>query len=107
MVVAPAAVAAFGPETFEAGTCVNHTCTYSTVEANHAEAFTQAAGHPPWGITKYVMKHSGSSVEGASVKRIRVDVPPGLASNPQAPTPKCSVEQFNQDPSGCPAGSEA
>jgi len=68
MVVAPAAVAAFGPETFEAGTCVNHTCTYSTVEANHAEAFTQAAGHPPWGITKFVMKHSGSSVEGASVK---------------------------------------
>ena len=52
------------------------------------------------------MKHSGSSVEGASVKRIRVDVPPGLASNPQAPMPKCSVEQFNKDPKGCPASSE-
>ena len=106
MVVAPAAVAAFGPETFEAGTCVNHTCTYSTVEANHAEAFTQAAGHPPWGITKFVMKHSGSSVEGASVKRIRVDVPPGLASNPQA-MPKCTIAQFNEVPSGCSKSSEA
>jgi hypothetical protein len=107
MVVAPAAQAGFGPETFEAGTCVNHTCTYASVEANHKEAFTQAAGHPPWGITKFVMKHSGSSVEGASVRRIRVDVPPGLASNPQAPMPKCSVAQFTQAPSGCPASSEA
>ncbi len=107
IIAAPAAQAGFGPEAFEAGTCVNHTCTYSSVEANHTEAFTQAGGHPPWGITKFVMKHSGGSVEGASVKRIRVDVPPGLASNPQAPTPKCSVEQFNKDPNGCPASSEA
>ena len=106
-VAAPAAPAGFGPATFEAGTCVNHTCTYASVEANHTEAFTQAAGHPPWGITKFVMKHSGSSVEGASVKRIRVDVPPGLASNPQAPMPKCSVEQFSKDPDGCPVSSEA
>ena len=96
----------FGPESFEAGTCVNTSCTYASVEANHNEAFTQAAGHPPWGITKFVMKHSGSSVEGASVKRIRVDVPPGLASNPQAPS-KCSIAQFNAAPSGCPASSQA
>jgi hypothetical protein len=101
----PAAQAAFGPETFEAGTCVNHTCTYSSVEANHKEAFTQAAGHPPWGITKFVMNHSGSSIEGSSVRRIRVDVPPGLAANPEAPLPKCSVAQFNKEPKGCPAGS--
>jgi hypothetical protein len=105
-VAAPAAPAAFGPESFEAGTCGNHTCTYSSVEANHKEAFTQAAGHPPWGITKFVMKHSGSSVEGASVKRIRVDVPAGLASNPEAPTPKCSVEQFDKVPNTCPGSSE-
>jgi hypothetical protein len=107
MALAPAAQAGFGPETFEAGTCVNNTCTYPGIEANHNEAFTQAAGHPPWGITKFVMKHSGSSIEGASVKRIRVDVPPGLASNPQAPMPKCSIAQFNAAPSGCPASSEA
>ncbi|HST32119.1 MAG TPA: hypothetical protein VLJ80_01240 [Solirubrobacteraceae bacterium] len=104
--MAPAAAqAAFGPESFEAGTCVNNSCTYSSVEANHKEAFTQAAGHPPWGITTFVMKHSGSNVEGASVKRIRVDVPPGLAANPEAPKPKCDKAQFEADPTGCPASS--
>jgi hypothetical protein len=104
--LAPVAQAAFGPEVFEAGTCVNDTCTYPSVEANPKEAFTQAAGHPPWGITSFKMKHSGNNVEGASVRRIRVDVPPGLAANPEAPMPKCSVAQFNSNPKGCPAGSE-
>ena len=47
--LAPAAQAGFGPEVFEDGTCVNKTCTYASVEADRAEAFTQAAGHPPWG----------------------------------------------------------
>jgi hypothetical protein len=101
----PVAQAAFGPETFEAGTCLNFTCTYAGVEANHKEAFTRAAAHPPWGVTKFVMKHSGSSIEGSSVRRIRVDVPAGLAANPEAPMPKCSVEQFNKEPKGCPTGS--
>ncbi len=104
--IAPsAAQAAFGPEVFEDGTCINKTCTYASVEANRKEAFTQAAGHPPWGGTKFIMKHSGSNVEGASVKRIRVDVPPGLAANPEAPQPKCTVAQFQSSPKGCPASS--
>ena len=98
--------AAFGPETFEDGTCVNKTCTYASVEKDRAEAFTRAAGHPPWGGTKFIMKHSGSAIEGASVKRIRVDVPTGLAANPQAPVPKCAIKQFDEDPKGCPASSE-
>jgi hypothetical protein len=101
----PAAQAAFGPETFEDGTCFNKTCTYASVEANPNEAFTQAAGHPPWGGTKFIMKHSGSNVEGSSVKRIRVDVPPGLAANPQAPMPKCAVATFEHKPSECPSQS--
>jgi len=99
--------AAFGPEVFEAGTCVNKTCTYASVEEHPAEAFTQAAGHPPWGGTKFIMRHSGSSIEGSSVKRIRVDVPAGLAADPQAPTPACSIAQFDSAPSGCPASSVA
>lgn len=102
LALAPAAQAAFGPEVFEAGTCVTKTCTYASVEANPGEAFTQAAGHPPWGGTKFVMKHSGSNVEGSSVKRLRVDVPPGLAANPQAPTPKCPIDTFKEGPSKCP-----
>ncbi len=103
--LAPAAQAGFGPEVFEDGTCVNKTCTYASVEADRAEAFTQAAGHPPWGGTKFIMKHSGSNVEGSSVKRLRVDVPPGLAANPQAPMPKCPVKTFEHKPSECPAQS--
>jgi hypothetical protein len=101
---APAARAAFGPESFEAGTCktAEPNCTYASP---HTDFYTQAAGHPSWGITKFVMKHSGTSIEGASVKRIRVDVPPGLAANPEAPKPKCAITQFNADPGGCPPGS--
>ncbi len=103
--LAPVAQAAFGPEVFEDGTCITKTCTYASVEANPKEAFTQAAGHPQWGGTKFIMKHSGSSIEGASVKRIRVDVPSGLAANPQAPTPKCPIETFEHKPSECPSQS--
>src|SRR6266705_1937505 len=55
--IAPAAQASFGVSLWEAGTCINHTCTYESVEKNHAEAFTQAAGHPPWGITTFELKH--------------------------------------------------
>jgi hypothetical protein len=108
---APAALAGFGVTGgngyFEAGTCVNHTCTYASAEANPEEAFTQAAGHPPWGITKFVLNHSSGPLEdpeGAPLKRIRVDVPPGLAANPQA-LERCPISQFRQAPSGCPAGS--
>jgi hypothetical protein len=101
-VSASGAQASFGPEVFEAGTCTTKTCTYKSIEEGSGEQFTQAAGHPPWGGTKFIMKHSGSSIEGASVKRIRVDVPPGLAANPQAPVPKCPIETFEHKPSECP-----
>ncbi|HEX3434013.1 MAG TPA: hypothetical protein VHT25_08135 [Solirubrobacteraceae bacterium] len=102
--LAPAAQASFGAELFEAGTCINTTCTYSSVENNPTEAFTQAAGHPPWGITTFEMNHKGNNIEGAALKRIRVDVPAGLAANPQAPMPKCTQAQFNANT--CPASSE-
>src|SRR2546430_15340807 len=59
-VLAPsAAQASFGVSLWEAGTCVNHTCTYKEVKKELEEkgrsdqAFTQAAGHPPWGITTF------------------------------------------------------
>jgi hypothetical protein len=105
--LASVAKASFGPEVFEAGTCTTKTCTYKKIEEGSGEQYTQAAGHPPWGGTKFIMKHSGSEVDGESVKRLRVDVPAGLAANPQAPMPKCSIEQFNKSPEGCPKSSEA
>jgi hypothetical protein len=100
--LAPAAQAGFGvtEPNFEAGTCLVNTCEYKDPPSVF---FTKAAGHPPWGITKFEMNHSGNNVEGAALKRIRVDVPPGLAANPEA-LPKCSQAQFKANT--CPAASE-
>ncbi|MEA2334659.1 MAG: hypothetical protein QOG40_1149, partial [Solirubrobacteraceae bacterium] len=100
-VVAPAAQAAgLGVEKFEAGTCLITGCEYTNPPTVF---YTQAAGHPPWGITKFELNHSGTNVEGAALKRIRVDVPPGLAANPEALT-KCSQAQFKANT--CPPTSE-
>ena len=103
--LAPAAQASFGvtESNFEAGTCVTSSCTYASIEGNHSEAFTQAAGHPPYGITAFELNSKGAGIgktpEG-SLKRLRVDVPPGLAANPEA-LPKCRVAEFDADK--CPA----
>ncbi len=102
LALAPAAArAAFGVQesAFEAGTCKTSGCTYASVEANPSEAFTQAAGHPPAGITGFEFNHHdgllGKEPEGA-VKNVRVDLPPGLAGNPQA-LPKCPIAAFEKD----------
>lgn len=103
-VSAPSALGSFGVEerNFEAGTCKTQTCTYTSIEANHAEAFTQAAGHPPWGITGFELNHKKEPLNEepiGALKRLRVDVPPGLAANPEA-LPQCSKEAFEQDKCG-------
>ncbi|HEY7952089.1 MAG TPA: hypothetical protein VID70_03820, partial [Solirubrobacteraceae bacterium] len=98
---APCAQGAFGVEeaAFEAGTCTTASCTYASVQSNPGEAFTQAAGHPPVGLTAFEFNHHSSGLgqapEGA-VKNIRVDLPPGLAGNPEA-LPKCPVADFEHD----------
>ncbi len=98
---APAAQAAFGIEekNFEAGTCNVRDCAYTSP---HSEFYTQAAGHPEWGITGFELNSAGGVPEG-KLKRIRVDVPPGLAADPQAPTPTCSKAQFESDAKLCPS----
>lgn len=97
-VVAPVAYG-LGVKVWEAGTCVEKGCTYPSVEANPGEAFTQAAGHPPWGITSFEVNAPGGKPE-EQVKRIRVDVPEGLAANPQA-LPSCSRAEFDSNPALC------
>ncbi len=90
-----AAQASFGvtESNFEAGTCIEVECKYVSP---HSVFYTQAAGHPPFGITKFELNHSGNNVEGAALKRIRVDVPPGLAADPEA-LPECSQTQFKNN----------
>jgi hypothetical protein len=99
--LAPAAQAAlFGvtEENFEAGTCKVSTCVYS---GPTTDFFTQAAGHPNYGITAFEFNSEpgltpGSKAPVGNVKNIRVDVPAGLAANPEALTQKCPVKKFEE-----------
>ncbi len=110
-VAAPATQAAgFGVEekNFEAGTCNISTCTYAGVEADHEQAYTQAAGHPPYGLTGFEFNSTPAGLGRepiGNVKRVRVDIPPGLAADPEAVPgegqPKCAIASFEHDE--CPA----
>ena len=96
---APAAHALSVP-VWEAGTCEVRGCTYTSPSSDF---YTQAAGHPEWGITSFELATTGSGVarkpEG-QVKRLRVDVPPGLAANPQT-LPSCPRATFESNPKLC------
>jgi hypothetical protein len=85
---------------FEAGTCVVTSCTYKSVEENHAQAYTQAAGHPPYGITTFEFNTEPAGVLSrkpiGNARNVRVDIPPGLAANPQS-LPRCAVSDFEHD----------
>jgi hypothetical protein len=102
---ASASAASFGvtEKNFEAGTCVVETCTY---ESPAAEFYTQAAGRPPFGITSFEFNSEeplpGVKLPVGKVKNVRVDVPAGLAANPEA-IEKCEEAQFESNT--CPAGS--
>jgi hypothetical protein len=88
-VSAPAAQAAFGAEKFFAGNCLEATdCTEATLPA---KLFTQAAGHPPIGVTDFTLNELGTAGNGA--RTIRTDLPPGIATNPQA-LPLCTLAAF-------------
>src|SRR3954449_9244773 len=65
---------------------------------------TQAGATPMFGITDFSFKTAGLTPDG-NVKDIRVDLPPGLISNPQA-TPKCTEAQFPNCPSNTQLGTE-
>jgi hypothetical protein len=100
-IAAPAAHAAFGVESLFASNCQEGaTCTATSTEGNHSEIFTQAAGHPPQGVTEFSIKShviqtvpfTAEAPEG-NVKNIRTDVGPGESTNPESVT-KCSVANF-------------
>ncbi len=110
---APAAQAAgFGVAKFEAGTCNGNEAEVKSCEytSPHSAFFTQAAGHPPWGLTGVELAHTGTEGSrvptGEPLKRLRVDVPPGLAADPQT-LATCTRKQFDENPKLCPAASEA
>src|SRR5580698_5261561 len=102
--LAPSAQASFGVEKWEAGTCKESTCA----DAGSSSAFyTQAAGHPNFGITDFEFNHTESLLlktktpEG-HVKDVRVDLPTGLAVDPEA-LPVCEEVQLQKNE--CPEAS--
>ncbi|MBW8060076.1 MAG: hypothetical protein FVQ78_07010 [Solirubrobacterales bacterium] len=122
-VAASPAKAAFGIERWEALTCSENADTPPLGETivgppplaqapgqctNETEAkwFTQAAGHPVWGITDFTLNTlppgTGEGFPEGFVKDIVVDLPEGLGVNPEA-APKCTVEQVETNPiAECP-----
>jgi hypothetical protein len=128
-VSAPAAQASFGVEKFVAANCSEkyETCgeepgTTFPKEPSLAEAkeqgYTQAAGHPAWGITAFKINTTGTfpnALPSGLVTHVRTDVAPGVSTNPEA-VPQCSMEKFGEKEAvpgkgffaapECPAGSE-
>src|SRR5438445_1056430 len=98
---APTAQAGFGIESWFAATCnASHPgCKKAAevaeeVEKAHEEGYAQAGGHPPFGITDFrVNTESDGKPQGAPLTHIRVDVAPGLSTNPQA-VPECTPAEF-------------
>jgi hypothetical protein len=101
-VAAPSAQAGFGVDKWEAGTCKESTCN-SEGKAPSAEFYTQAAGHPDFGITDFAFNYAKETnvlaeevrVPEGHVRDARVDLPPGLAVDPEA-TPECPEAEIEK-----------
>ena len=105
---ASSAQAEFGIASWEALTC--NTDVSEGGEGNWAENgepcvdtdpearfYTQAAGHPPFGINAFLMNQVGGFPDypDGYLKETRTELPVGLGVNPQA-TPQCTVKQLSE-----------
>ena len=98
------AQAAPGIASFFAANCKTSTCKKQATPAEELEkaekeGFTQAGGHPNFGITDFTVNAAGTfpnAVPEEIVNHVRTDVAPGLATSPQA-VPKCSFEEFGKE----------
>ena len=99
---------------WQAGTCKEdlptpaEACSVDTPD----QFFEQAAGHPNWGFTQFIVKHSTETIgpitlekPEAELARIRVDLPVGLSVNPGA-TDRCPMALFEGGASSCPPTSK-
>lgn len=76
-------------------------------DGTEAKLFTQAAGHPNFGITDFTLNTTPvpTGFPEGFVEEIVVDTPEGLGVNPEATPVKCTVAQLSADPPACPAAS--
>jgi hypothetical protein len=102
LALAAPADAAFGIKKWEAGTCTTNVpeCTYASPGA---QFFTQAAGHPPAGLTDFEV-NTVPPLGGPdkTLKDVRVDLPEGLNVDPQA-VPQCPKADFEANAASCAA----
>jgi hypothetical protein len=96
-IIAPQSNPPSASDGWQAGTCSAEPCSPDTPPL----FFTQAAGHPQFGFTQFIVAHS-TTVPGVietpsgTLKDIRVDLPVGLSVNPQA-TPQCELAAFESE----------
>ena len=115
VVAVPSAQGAIGIANWESLTCTENSDTPAVgeppitgapplavdpeqcTEATTGKHYTQAAGHPPFGITDFTLNtYATPGAEGfpeAFVKTIVVDTPEGLSVNPEA-VPQCTIKQL-------------
>jgi hypothetical protein len=65
---------------------------------SEGQGYRQAAGHVPFGVTDFTLKHIGSLASASAiptgvVTHVRVDVAAGLATSPAA-VPQCTIAEF-------------
>ncbi|HWA54101.1 MAG TPA: hypothetical protein VG816_08010, partial [Solirubrobacterales bacterium] len=100
---APSARADFGIANWEALTCaVDATPAEPCTAEDVSDFYTQAAGHPNFGITAFKLNTGAFEVPEGNVKDIKVELPEGLGVNPEA-TEQCTVAELAS--SACPPGS--
>jgi hypothetical protein len=102
--------AAFGVNRWEAGTCKEKACN-SEGKDPAAEFYTQAAGHPDFGITDFAFDYTTETnilaeevrAPVGHVHDVRVDLPPGLAVDPEAAKecPEAQIEALE-----CPVSTQ-
>ena len=109
--VAAQATPSFGVERFFAGNCEHEepcgiTSNPGKPEAE-AEGYRQAGGYVPFGVTQFVMNSTepfpGLKVPVGNVSNVRVDVAPGVVTNPNAVT-KCKLSEFTSGEIGFAPG---
>jgi hypothetical protein len=96
---------------WQAGTCKQEppeSTNFCSV-ATPGQFFKQAAGHPKWGFTQFIVKHSTGpgplETPEEEVATIRVDLPVGLSVNPGA-TEQCPLLTFESGATNCPPDSQ-
>lgn len=100
---APTARADFGIANWEALTCaVDATPVDPCTSEDTSDFYTQAAGHPNFGITDFKLNTGPFEVPEGNVKDIRVELPEGLGVNPEATTEKCTVAELPTAAADCP-----